>query len=173
MIRRLPIAIMTVTLFHFPGLVATNANAKSLQEPKGPTILTVVGLLSNHNGGGKARFDIGMLQSLGTKRLHTRTCCSDTASDWKGVLMRSLLTHVGARGHRVTISALDGYQVEIPTEDFYKHDVLLAFEQDGKRLTVRTRGPLRLIYPHDHNSELHDPKYAARYVWQIRKIDVR
>ncbi|WP_319530933.1 molybdopterin-dependent oxidoreductase [uncultured Cohaesibacter sp.] len=151
----------------------TQHGEQSIAHPKGDVILTITGQISNFNAPGEARFDLDMIKALGTRMLTSRTCCSTSASDWKGVLMRDLLEAVGAKGETLTVTGLDEYQVDVPIDDYRDFDVILAFEENGEELSIRTRGPLRLIYPHDHHTELHDPKYAARYIWQIRKMHVK
>ena len=136
-------------------------------------ILTVSGRLANHNGHGEMRYDRALLESLGMKTLKTHTFYSSSSSEWRGVWVRDLLKHVGAKGDKIEVIALDDYRTVIPREDFEKFNVMLAFERDGKKLSIRTRGPTRIIYPHDHHVELHDEKYAPRYVWQLKKLIVK
>ena len=151
----------------------TSVSAGQLPDPQGPVILTMSGRLANHNGHGAARFDRKMIVSLGLRDLTTHTIYSKVASNWRGILVRDLLHYVGAKGKEVEVYALDDYRSTIPISDFEKYDVLLAVDKDGEALTIRTRGPTRIIYPYDQNEELHDTKFAARYVWQIKKMIVK
>ena len=89
-----------------------------------------------------------------------------------GILGRSLLQYVDAKGTRLHVVALDGYSIEIPIEDLQKYDVVVATEIDGKTLSVRDKGPAWIIYPVSANKELADLVYEARSVWQILSIDV-
>ena len=145
----------------------------SLPEPKGSVVLTVSGAISNENGGGEVRFDRAMLRAIGQYEITTHTIYSSKPSTWRGVLMRDLLDYVGATGETVEFFAYDDYRVAVPVQDYQDFDVLLAFQKDGKDMSLRTRGPTRIIYPHDQHEELQDQKFAARYVWQIRKMIVK
>nr|WP_319390265.1 molybdopterin-dependent oxidoreductase [uncultured Cohaesibacter sp.] len=147
--------------------------ADELSWPQRDVILTITGKLDNHNANGAVLLDRPMIEKIGLRELHTRTIYSSTPHLWRGVLMRDLLDYVGSKGELVEFRALDGYSVTIPIKDFYDHDVLLALRQNGKDLSIRRRGPTRLIYPRDLDASLLDPKYAARSVWQIEKMIVK
>lgn len=149
------------------------ASARQLPEPKGKVILTISGRLSNHNGKGEVRFDREMLKQIGMHELNTRSYSSGKRSIWRGVLMRDLLAYIGAKGTEIEAIALDNYRMTIPREDFNKYDVILALENNGRPLSVRTRGPTRLIYPYDQHEELRNHNSGMRLVWQISRMVVR
>ena len=86
--------------------------------------------------------------------------------------MRDVLGQVGATGTRVRASAHNDYLIEIPIEDFYAFDVILAHSMDGAPLSPRDKGPLWIIYPRDAHRELQDIRYDYRWVWQLRLIEV-
>ena len=44
---------------------------------------------------------------------------------------------------------------------------------NGKRLSLRDKGPIWVIYPMTDNKELQDPAYNQRLVWQLVKIEVK
>lgn len=150
-----------------------SAQANSLPEPNGEVILTISGKLTRHNGKGIVRLDRAMLEMIGTHEIVTQTFYSSKASKWRGVLMRNLLAYIGAKGDDIEVVALDRYRAVIPRSDFEKYDVILALEQNDEKLTVRSRGPSRIIYPSDQNEELRAPEYGARLVWQIEKMIIK
>ncbi len=155
------------------ALCVDDASARMLPEPKGKVILTISGKLSHHNGKGEVRLDREMLQQIGMHELNTRSYASTKSSIWRGVLMRDLLAYVGAKGTEIEAIALDNYRMTIPRDDFDKYDVILAMENDGKQLSVRTRGPTRLIYPYDQYEELRTHDSGMRLVWQLSRMVVR
>lgn len=118
--------------------------------------------------------DDDMLQQIAAKEIYTKVVSlnSDVRSV-RGVLARDLLKHVGATGTMATISALDDYQIEIPLGDFTQYDVVIAVEIDGKRLTVRDKGPAWVIYPVSSHPELDHQVYESRSVWQIKTIEIK
>lgn len=92
---------------------------------------------------------------------------------FKGVLARTALERVGAKGSVVMASALNDYTVEIPIEDFLNYDVLLATEMNGEEMLVRDKGPIWIVYPRDDFPELQLETINARWVWQLTELEVR
>lgn len=98
----------------------------------------------------------------------------DKMHDVRGPLMRDLLKAAGVDGTTALGVALDKYEVEIPTRDFVDYDVIAAIEVDGKRLSVREKGPAWIVYPSVDNPSLKaDPVYEARSIWQLKELTVK
>ena len=144
-----------------------------MPEPTGKVILTISGKLANHNGHGEMRFDREMLEKLGMHELETRSFSSSKRAKWSGVLMRDLLAYVGAKGKQVDVIALDNYRMTIPRSDFDTYDVIVALKRNGKALSIRTRGPTRIIYPYDQHEELRNHDHGMRLVWQLKRLMVK
>ena len=87
-----------------------------------------------------------------------------------GVLGRALIDYVNGSGATMRITAIDGYEMEVPVADLKKYDVVIATAIDGKALSVRDKGPAWLIYPVSDHKELDDTIYESRSVWQIKSI---
>lgn len=95
----------------------------------------------------------------------------DQLHEVRGPLIRDLLREAGISGETATGIALDKYEVEIPASDFDKFDVIAAIELDGKRLTVRNKGPVWIVYPSGkHENMRKDPVYEARSIWQLKEL---
>lgn len=92
---------------------------------------------------------------------------------FKGVLARTALERVGAKGSVVMASVLNDYTVEIPIEDFLNYDVLLATEMNGEEMLVRDKGPIWIVYPRDQEPALQDRKLHDRWVWQLKSLQVQ
>ncbi len=91
----------------------------------------------------------------------------------RGPLARDVLAHFAVEGREANIVALDNYEQTIPISDFSQYDVIFATEVDGKRLSVRERGPSWIMYPLKSHPELKNPIYEARSVWQVKEIRVK
>ena len=164
---------IAITFFACAGALSAHAWADELAYPQEDIILTISGSVSNQNAKGLVYLDRQMIEDIGLSKVITHTVYSSKAHEWHGVLMRDLLAYVEAKGDTVEVLALDGYRTKIPVQDFYDYDVLLATRQDGRDLSIRRRGPIRIIYPIDHDESLLDPKYTSRFVWQIEKMIVK
>ena len=165
---------ISVLLFAFcAAFMLPEARATTLQKPSGQVLLTVSGAITQYNAGDEAAFDREMLQSLGMHKLRTSNPFETGIHEFEGVLLRDVLSKVGATGSKLTAYALDGYAVEIPVEDAGKYQVLLALVWNGKPMTVRNKGPIWVIYPVDRFDDLKDEKYSARSIWQLGRLVVQ
>ena len=99
---------------------------------------------------------------------------SDGVASFSGPRARDVIAASGAalEGIGVFVAAND-YKVEIPLRDFVEYDVIFATAMNGKRLSLRDKGPIWVIYPMTDNKELQDPAYNQRLVWQLVKIEVK
>lgn len=146
--------------------------ATSLPQPKGRVLLTVSGNITRTNVGNEAQFDAAMLHDLGMHTVATHTPWTDGVSRFAGPRGRDVLDAVGAKGAVLRVKALNDYVAELPASDFYDYDVLLALERDGKPMSVRSFGPIFVLYPFDEKPELQTEKIRFRSVWQVDRIEV-
>ena len=154
------------------ALAVTAATASDpLPQPEGQVILTIGGTIGRTTDGTKAYFDLAMLESLGTVTVETTTPWTEGVQRFEGVLARDVLAAVEASGDSVLAGALNNYIAELPTADFQKWDVILAFRQNGETLTARSKGPLFVVYPFDSDAELQSETIYSRAVWQLRTLD--
>ncbi|WP_248930529.1 sulfite oxidase-like oxidoreductase [Paenibacillus hamazuiensis] len=82
--------------------------------------------------------------------IHCVTRWSKLDTQWKGVRFRDLYERleVSADAKYVMVHADPDYETNVPLADLLRDDVLLAWEYDGKPLTDKHGGPLRLLVPH-------------------------
>ena len=153
--------------------LVSSVSASQFAKPVGKVILSISGKIAHQNVSDEFRFDRDMLKAIGMRELTTRSYEKGQVATWRGILVKDLLGFVGAKGVEVEAIALDNYRMVIPRWDFDNYDVILALEKDGQPLTVRTRGPTRIIYPYDQHAELQTPEYGVRLVWQIKKLVVK
>ncbi|WP_338017226.1 molybdopterin-dependent oxidoreductase [Vreelandella alkaliphila] len=144
-----------------------------LETPEGPVILKVNGKIAHTNIAQEARFDREMLTALPQHAFETGTPWTDGCSHYSGPLMRTLLKHLGYTGDVVHVTALNGYEAEIPISDFYDYDVILALERNEQQIPIREYGPLWVLYPFSQDEALLSEKMRFRSVWQVMQINVR
>ncbi|MBB5702094.1 hypothetical protein FHS76_001969 [Ochrobactrum daejeonense] len=155
-------------------LVLTQTLASTVPSHAEPaTTLTVIG--PNGNRRVLTRDDFARLPQ---SRLQTSTAWTEGPQSFDGVLLRDVLATVGIDGRhigdrQITVSALNDYSVEIPLLDAFKYDVLLAHRMNGKVLNRRDKGPYWIVYPRDQHEELDDLRYAHRWAWQLKQIEVK
>ena len=167
-IRRLAGAAVVLAL----GMVTQPVQAQGLASPEGPVILVVSGDVAESNQGDLAAFDREMLEALETVSLTTTTAWTEGPVTFDGPLARDVLALVGADGEVVTATALNDYAVDIPFTDFQDYDVVLALKMNGEAMSVRDKGPIWIVYPRDDHAELQTVEYNARWIWQLRSLNV-
>lgn len=82
--------------------------------------------------------------------IHCVTRWSKLDTEWEGVRFSELLRHLGVspEARYVMAHADEDYETNLPLEELLRDDVILAHSYDGKPLTDKHGGPLRLIVPH-------------------------
>lgn len=114
------------------------------------------------------------LLALPQVTIRTHTEFTDGAVDFVGPLARDVLSLIAAGSARTAhMVAANDYAVDIPIRDFTDYDVILALEANGKRLSLRDKGPIWVMYPLDDHKELQDPLYNIRLIWQLVAVELR
>lgn len=170
-LRRRGSAAALAVLMVLPG--AALAAEGALPTLRGQVILTVSGAIGTANSEGEAAFDRDMLAALPQHEIRTTTEWTDGVKVFRGPLVSDLLAAAGASGDSVVATALNDYSVEIPLRDFADYPAILAMSMDGVPLTVRTKGPLWIVYPRDDYKELQKPEMNSRWIWQLRSLEIR
>lgn len=164
---------LILCVFWASSLNSKLAAGEPLPPPKGKTILSISGNISITNNNGVADFDLAMLKALGVTKIKTSTTWTEGVSIFQGVLLKDVLNRVGATGKTLTATALNDYAVSFPADDGWKWPVILAFDRDGKALSVRDKGPLWIVYPKDDYAPLQSVHYNERWIWQLKAIEIR
>lgn len=165
------------------GLILTGTTALAHDPPQEPACAAVVTedatpkqtvlQVTRHTTGNIISLTREDLRALPTAALTTSTVVTDGTHDFRGFLMRDLLEQMDVKGSHVTATALNDYAVDIPLEDFYRFDVIVACRMDGKRLRRADKGPLWIVYPRDDHEALQDIRYDYRWVWQLHRLDAQ
>ncbi len=140
--------------------------------PAGDTILVL------RNAADPARSEVRLteadLLAMPQVTVRTRTEWTDGVAEYVGPLARDVVARIGA-GPATTahLVAANDYSVDVPIGDFTEYDVIFAMQADGKRLTLRDKGPLWVMYPIDDHAELNDPTYNLRMIWQLTTVELR
>lgn len=154
------------------GLASLSLCAAALDKPTGSIILTISGKVGDPNQGATAVFDLAMLEKLPQKNFTTTTPWNTTPTKFTGPLLRDVLAAAKAKGQTINAQALNDYKTAIPFEDAIKFDVVLAHRINDKAISVRTKGPLFIIYPFDSKDELKAAKYFERAAWQLKSMTI-
>ncbi len=155
------------------ALVAMPGHAAELPVPEGEVILTVSGAIAETNMDGTAVFDLDMLKQLPESSFSTSTIWTEGEVEFRGVLLADLLDTVAAEASTIHAIALNDYAVDIPTSDAVIDGPIVAYEMNGKAMSIRDKGPLWIVYPYDSDAQYRTELIYSRSIWQLDRMDIR
>ncbi len=84
------------------------------------------------------------------KDIHCVTKWSKLDTQWKGVSVDTLFTHIDLDPKAIYAEAFSdgGYTTNLPVKEILNDQAFIAFEFDGKTLEAEHGGPARLVVPH-------------------------
>ncbi|WP_286238633.1 oxidoreductase [Neptuniibacter halophilus] len=147
--------------------------ADTLPSPEGKTILTLSGNIRHTQDGSHAMFDLSQLQQLESQTFNLHTRWTDRSHEYYGPLLTAILEKVGAQGDTLVLTALNDYSIAIDRAFVDKYQPILAWRDDGKPMTIRDKGPLWLLLPHDKYPELNSEDNTGKMIWQLSHIEIR
>lgn len=154
-------------------ILSVPLNAIALESVTGKVILTISGKVEAKNSDKGAEFDLAMLERLPQQTFTTMTPWSKQPIKFTGPLLRDVLAAARASGTVLNASALNDFQTSIPMGDARKFDVIIAHHMNGEIISVKTKGPLFIVYPYDSKVELRSVIYYERSVWQLKSLIVK
>jgi hypothetical protein len=146
--------------------------AAALEPAVGKVILTISGKVALQNSPNGADFDLAMLEKLPQKTFTTQTPWDKYPVKFTGPLLRDVLAAAKATGSTLNAVAVNDYRTTIPASDTQNFDMVLAHKMNDQPISVRTKGPLFIVYPYDSKPELKDQAYIDRSAWQLRYLVV-
>ena len=152
------------------GLAFSAAFAGPLGTPVGKVVLTISGKIGESNSPKGAEFDMAMIEKLPQHSFTTLTPWEKQPIQFTGPLLRDVLAAVKAQGTRIKAMALNDFQSTIPMEDAMKYDMVMALKMNGQPISVKTKGPLFIVYPYDAKPELRSAVYYERSPWQLKSL---
>ncbi|WP_245880124.1 molybdopterin-binding protein [Zobellella taiwanensis] len=140
-----------------------------------PVILTITGNI-RHQGESleQLEFTLEQLQALPQRELTTAHLWAREPHRYLGpdlaLLMETLFGH--ARITTLHLEGLNGYSVAVDWPALAPHQPILAWQENGKTMSRRDKGPLWLLLPFERLSEPQLSDFRHYMVWQLHKIRV-
>lgn len=167
-IRKTLDAAATVVALLIAGGIEVAVAANNLPPPAGKVLLVAKGAIARTNVDAEAHLDRERLEAIGITKIVTRTPWTDEDTAFEGVLARDVMRALGATGTTARAIAANNYKVTIPLADFELYDVLFAVRVNGELLSLRTRGPIWVIYPETAN--IGEKEREERMIWQLVEL---
>jgi len=114
-------------------------------------------------------FTLDSLQALPQKTITAQAEKWPGPVELTGPSLADVLTAVGASAGAVTVTALDGYAITYTAGEIAAQDWILAWQANGKPLSIGGRGPLWLIHP--SGATLAPDDVEARWIWSVFFIE--
>jgi len=165
--------------------------AGNLDKPTGQVVLTIVGAIEKSNRATyndskdlffkfhekkfekAAEFDLAMIEKIGLRKHKIGIPGDKKLRLVEGVRLKSLLSLVGAKPKTLTITALDGFSVEISRKDLNAHNWILVLKENGRYLSIGQRGPLWLVFPPAAKNGIATAEEEGKWPWAsfLMKVD--
>lgn len=112
------------------------------------------------------------LDALPEIEIVTTTIWTEGVQTFTGPSLHALLSSVGVTGGHLSLTALNGYFVEMEYSDLMPEAPVLARERNGAALSIRDKGPIWLVYPYDADPMWQTEIIFSRSIWQLTDIEV-
>ena len=168
---------------------ATAENTNSSGDVSSTIILTVSGEVGNPTRTGSdeaidkffdynnlsfekaAQFDFFGLATLNQQTITTDFPMGGDTVTFEGPLLSDVLNAAGAAGDTVTLTALDGYAIEVPFQELVDKGAVLALARDGIPFGIGDFGPTQLVFPRSDREDLADMN-DDWWIWSIYYISI-
>lgn len=168
MVRRF-ITLLCGLIFY--GLTSLTL-AADLPSYRPPADEVITGQIFANDGDSRRPISIAAIERLPMVELDGRATPDEPTTRFQGPLLKDVLNLIGAAdASQITVRASDGYAAEIPRQDWERWPLVLATRAEGKPLTVRRRGPARILYPSSLYSDLTQRIYVDRSIWLLSEIE--
>ena len=117
-----------------------------------------------------SKFTLADLMLLPATKFTTSTIWTAENQTFTGVELSELIKHLEIKGNVLHAIALDEYYFDLPMTDALPGGPIVAYLNNGNRMTVREKGPLWIVYPYDENKKFQTEEIYARSVWSSWKI---
>jgi len=119
---------------------------------------------------GAVHLSIDAFEALAPKTIIKTSTPWHVETTFSGVSGADFVRIAGVHSDKLIVRATNDYQTTIPVSDLMEHGVLFVTRMNGKRIGLREKGPIFVIYPFDQAPELNTEVYIGRSIWQIKKI---
>lgn len=121
----------------------------------------------------KLSFTMEDLQALPAVSFETETIWFTGSQHFTGVPLAALMQQVGVTDGVLEVSGSDDFTRQISMSAAAESGAIVAYERNGAPMTVRRKGPLRIVYPYDDFPPLKRDVLFTNTIWQLVRIVVK
>lgn len=130
-------------------------------------------LTISENATTKQVFDFEALSGMTSTKFETTTIWTEGIQSFEGIPLKALLTGFDITDGTVLATAVNDYAIDIPVSEISNSAPIIAYKQNGERMSLRDKGPLWLVYPYDSNVEFQTEVTYSRSIWQLDRIEIK
>jgi hypothetical protein len=139
--------------------------ASTLAARSVPTIVLTGAL----NQQAPTQITVAELERLPQTELTTFDPYREAQATYQGVLLSDLVAAYGTAATQVLLlKAIDEYLVEFHRQEWTERQLLLALRMDGHLLSLRDKGPFKVVMPMAENDNRH---YTPKWIWMVTSIE--
>ena len=91
-----------------------------------------------------------------------------------GVPFKTFVEKYAAKNVKsVTLMAIDDYAVVIPKSEWNSKRIILSTRMNKKYIAVRSKGPLRIVFPDYDIKKKEYETNLSHWIWMIKKIEFK
>lgn len=93
---------------------------------------------------------------------------------YEGVFLNDLAKKYGTKDTKqIKLIALDGYNIDYSKELYESQRILLSFKVNGKYISIKDKGPMRVVFVDFDSSKKSDNDNLHKWMWMIKKIEFK
>lgn len=93
---------------------------------------------------------------------------------YEGIFLDQLAKHYAKDSiEKIVIKAIDDYTITFEKELYMNERILLAYKVNGEFISVRDKGPMRIIFVDYDSSKKKYELNLAKWLWMIKTIDFK
>ncbi|AUG54518.1 molybdopterin-dependent oxidoreductase [Thalassospira marina] len=123
--------------------------------------------------GAQSVFSYDELAKMPVTDVKTTTPWTEGKHVFTGVSFADLFKSTGISSGTVRVSALNDYSVTVPVDRLVETGAILAYQFDGKAMSVRDKGPYWVIFPFDSDPSFQTDQYWSYAVWQVKSVNAQ
>lgn len=146
------------------------AGTSNLETP----VLLVIEVPDQVGGDGLiVQFTMDDLQALPAVSFETETIWFTGSQRFTGVPLAAVMQQVGITDGTIEASGSDDFIIDLNLSTATAAGAIIAYQRNGSPMSVRNKGPLRVIYPFDDFPPLRRDLLFDNTIWHLVRIVVK
>lgn len=114
--------------------------------------------------------DMADLKALGETEIVTTTIWTEGKQTFTGVSLSDFLEEFGVTEGELIATAINDYEIVIPVADAVDGGPIIAYLHNGMPMSLRSKGPLWIVYPYDSDARYQSEVVYSRSIWQLDRL---